>query len=65
MSSERLTMGRLAAKHQTHQEDPNGGVRRRTEGAEAVYNPIQRTTTSTNQTPQSSQGLKHQPKNTH
>jgi hypothetical protein len=30
---------------------PNGGVRERIEGAEGVYHPIGRTTTSTNQTP--------------
>jgi hypothetical protein len=29
--------------------DPNRGVRGRTEGAEGVYNPIGRTTISTNQ----------------
>jgi hypothetical protein len=28
---------------------PNGGVRERTEGAEGVFNPIGRTTISTNQ----------------
>jgi hypothetical protein len=33
----------------------NGEVRARTLGAEGVYNPIRRTTISTNQTPQSSQ----------
>jgi hypothetical protein len=37
----------------------------RTEGAEGDCNPIGRTTISTNQSPQSSQGLKRQPKNTH
>ena len=36
---------------------PNGGVKERTEGAEGVCNPIERTTASTNQTHQSSQGL--------
>jgi len=44
---------------------PNGGVRKRTEGAEGVCNPIGRTTISTNQTVQSSQGLNHQPKSIH
>jgi len=39
--------------------DPNGGIRERTEGAEGVCNPIGRTI-STNQIPQSSQGLNHQ-----
>jgi hypothetical protein len=28
--------------------DPNGGIRERTEGAEGVCNPIERTTISTN-----------------
>jgi hypothetical protein len=44
---------------------PKGGVRERTEGAKGVYNPVGKTTISTNQTPQSSQGLNHQPKSTH
>jgi hypothetical protein len=39
--------------------------RERTEGAEGVCNPIGRPTILTNQTPQSSQGLNYQPKNTH
>jgi hypothetical protein len=38
----------------------NVGVRERTQGAEEVCNPI-----STNQSPQSSQGLSHQLRNTH
>ena len=42
-----------------------GGVREGTEGVEEVCNPIGRTTISTNQTFQSSQGLNHQPKSTH
>jgi hypothetical protein len=37
----------------------------RGEGSEEDYNLIGRTTISTNQTPQSSQGLSHQPKSTH
>jgi hypothetical protein len=41
----------------------NIGVRERTEGAEGVCNLIGGT--STNQNPQSSQGLNHQPKSTH
>jgi hypothetical protein len=41
------------------------GSGERTEGAECVYNLIGRTTISTNQTPQSSRRLKHQPKSTH
>jgi hypothetical protein len=44
---------------------PNGGVRERTEGAEGACNHIGRTTISTNQTSQSSQGLSHQPRSTH
>jgi hypothetical protein len=44
---------------------PNGGARERTEGAEGVCSPIGGTTTWTNQIPQSSQGLSHQPKKTH
>ena len=55
----------LATNHWTECGIPNGGVRERTEGAEGVCNPIGRTTMSTNQTPQSSQGLNHQPKSTH
>jgi hypothetical protein len=54
----------LAANHWTEHRDHNGGVRGRTERAEGVYNPIGRTTISTNQTPQNSQGLNHQPKST-
>jgi len=41
----------LAANHQTEDGDPNGGVRKRTEKAEGVCNPIGRTTISTKQTP--------------
>jgi hypothetical protein len=48
-----------------HHGDPNGGGRVRTEAAEEVCNPIGRTTISTNQNPQISQGLNHQPKSTH
>jgi hypothetical protein len=55
----------LVANHQTEHRDPNGGVRGRTKGAEGFCNPIGRTTISINQTPQSIQGLNHQPKNTH
>jgi hypothetical protein len=55
----------LSVNHWTEHRVPNGGVRERTEGAEGVYNPIGRTTISANQTPQSSQGLNHQPKITH
>jgi len=37
----------------------------RTEGAEGDCNPIERTATSINRTPQSFQGLNHQPKGIH
>ena len=57
------TDGMLAANNWTEQVFPNRGVRGRTEEAEGVCNPIGRTTISTNQTPQSSQGLNPQPKN--
>jgi hypothetical protein len=50
---------------QKQENIPNGGVRKRTEGAEGVYNPIERTIISTKQTSQSSQGLNHQLKSTH
>jgi len=50
----------LTANHGTKNRVPN---RERTEVAEGVCNLI-RTTISTNQTPQSSQGLNHHPKRT-
>jgi len=53
------------ANHWTEQGIPTGEVKERTEGAEGVCNPIGRTTISTNQTPQSSQGLNHWHKNRH
>jgi hypothetical protein len=40
-----------AAKYQTEDRNPNGGVKERTERAEGVCNPIGRTIISTNQTP--------------
>jgi hypothetical protein len=43
-----IQMRMLAANHWTERRDPNGGVRRRTEGAEGVRKPIGRTTISTN-----------------
>jgi hypothetical protein len=55
----------LPANHCTEHGVPNGEVRERTKGVEDVGNPIGRTTISTNQTLQSSQGLNHQPKSTH
>jgi hypothetical protein len=52
----------LAVNHQTEHWNSSGRDRGRTEGAERVYNPIGRTTISTNHI---SQRLNHQPKNTH
>jgi hypothetical protein len=50
-------------RHWTEHRNPNVEIRPRTVGAEGVCNPIGRTI-STKKTPQSSQGLNHQPKNT-
>jgi hypothetical protein len=47
-----IQMWMLAANYQTKHMDPYGGVMGRTEGAEGVCNPIERTTISTNQTPE-------------
>jgi hypothetical protein len=55
----------LIAKHQTEPGDPNGRARGRTRGAEGVCNPTGRITISTNQIPQSSQELNHQPRSIH
>jgi hypothetical protein len=55
----------LTAIHWIELGDPSGGVRGRTEGAEEGWNPIGRTTISTNQTPHISQGLSHQSKSIH
>jgi hypothetical protein len=55
----------LAANHCNGHGVSSGRVRVMTEGAEGVCNPIGRTTISTKHTPQSSQGLGHQPKSTH
>jgi hypothetical protein len=55
----------LAANHWTEHIIPNRRVREGTEGVEGVCNPIGRTTISTNQTPQNSQGLSHQQRGTH
>jgi hypothetical protein len=55
----------LVANHWTEHKFSNGVVRQRTEGAEGVCNTIGRTTISTNQTPQSSQGLNYQSRSTH
>jgi hypothetical protein len=54
----------LQANHLNEHRDHKRRVRRRTEGAEGDYNPIGRTK-STNQTPQSSQGLSNQQKCIH
>jgi hypothetical protein len=58
-------MRMLTANHWIEHRDSSGGVRERNEGAEGVCKPIERITISTNQTPQSPQGLNNQPKNTH
>lgn len=55
----------LSASHWIENWDLNGGVSERTEVIEGMFNPIGRTTVSTNQIPQSFQGLKHQVKSTH
>jgi hypothetical protein len=54
----------LSVNHWTEHRVPNE-VRERIERAEGIYNPIERITISTNQTPQSSQGLNHQPRSAH
>jgi len=56
----------LSTNHCTENWVPNGGVTERTEVTVGVCIPTgRRTKISTNQTPQSSQGLTHQPKRTH
>jgi hypothetical protein len=60
-----MQMWMLASNQWTKHGDPNGGIRRKTEGAEGACNPIGRTTISTNQDPQRPQGLNHQQKRTH
>ena len=68
MSPERLYQNRTntdADVHWAEHGDPNGEMRARTAGAERVSTLTGRTTISTNQTsPQSFQGLNHQPKST-
>jgi len=54
----------LAANYQTEHRDLSGGVRERIEGSEGFCNTIGRTTISTNQTPQNSQGLNYHPNST-
>ena len=56
-------MRMLAGNHRTEHRDPNGGVSGSTQKAEWVCQPNGRTTISTNQTPQSSHRLNHQPRN--
>jgi hypothetical protein len=65
VSAWQVQRGMLTANHCFEHRVPSGEVRERTEGAEEVCNPIGRTTISTNQYPQSSQGLNYQPKSTH
>jgi hypothetical protein len=48
----------LAANLWTEQENPNGGLREMSKGAEGVCNPIGRTTISTNQMPPDLPGTK-------
>jgi hypothetical protein len=48
----------LLAKHWTKHRVQNGGARERTQGAEGVCSPIGRIIISTNQYPQSSQGIR-------
>jgi hypothetical protein len=55
----------LEANHWTELRVPSRGVREGTEEVEGVCNPIGRTTISTNQNPQNSQGLSHVYKGVH
>ena len=55
----------LAANLWTEYEIPDGGVEEGTEGAEGICSPMEGSTMSTGQTPQSSQCLDYQPKITH
>jgi hypothetical protein len=55
----------LVVNHWTEHRVPNGGVREKIEGSEGVCNPPGRTTITTNQSLQSSQGLTYQPMSTH
>jgi len=48
----------FAANRWTEQEDSNGGVREKTEGAEGICNTIGKTAISTNQTPRELPGTK-------
>jgi len=55
----------LAVNHGLITGTPMEMLREEAEGAVGVCSPIGRTTMSTNQTPHSSQGINHQPMNTH
>jgi hypothetical protein len=55
----------FSANHWTEQKVPSGVARERTEGAKGACSPIGETPIWTKQYSQSSQGLNHQPKNTH
>jgi len=48
----------LAANHRTENGVPNGGIRKRTQGAEEVCTHLGRTTISANQTPPELSGTK-------
>jgi hypothetical protein len=49
---------RLTVNHWTEHGVSKGGIRERTDGAEGVWNPVGRTTISTNQTPPEHPGNK-------
>jgi len=53
-----IQMRMVAANHWTEQEDSNGGVREKTEGAEEICNTIGITTITTNQIPAKLPGTK-------
>jgi hypothetical protein len=55
----------LTAIHSTEHRVPNEGTRKSTQGAKGVSLPIRGKTIQTNQYPESSLGLNHQPKKTH
>jgi hypothetical protein len=48
----------LTANHWTEHSVPNGGDRETTDGDEGIYNPIERTTVSTNHIPPEFSGTK-------
>jgi hypothetical protein len=55
----------LSAYHWTDHRVPKQGARKSTQGAEGLCSPIGGTTIWTNQYPQSSHGINHQPESTH